>query len=68
VHENDERLAALDGLQYKVLSQGDAAPLHLWGAHQVWYGASCVSPKNLRNAWSSTSRDSGALAPRSWSS
>src|SRR6202158_3354968 len=34
VHENGEWLAALDGLQYKVLAQGDAALLHLWGAQQ----------------------------------
>jgi hypothetical protein len=34
VHENGEWLAALDGLQYKVRSQGDAALLHLWGAEQ----------------------------------
>jgi len=34
VHENGEWLAALDGLQYKVLSQGDVALLHLWGAQQ----------------------------------
>ena len=30
VHENGEWLAALDGLQYEVRSQGDAALLHLW--------------------------------------
>src|SRR5271165_1310723 len=34
VHENGEWLAALDGLQYKVRSQGDGALLHLWGAQQ----------------------------------
>jgi hypothetical protein len=34
VHENGEWVAALDGLQYKVRSQGDAALLHLWGAQQ----------------------------------
>ena len=34
VHENGEWLAALDGLQYKVRAQGDAALLHLWGAQQ----------------------------------
>src|SRR6202035_3885789 len=34
VHENGEWLAALDGLQYKVRSQGDTALLHLWGAEQ----------------------------------
>src|ERR1700680_5266271 len=34
VHEKGERPAALDGLQYKVRAQGDAALLHLWGAQQ----------------------------------
>ena len=34
VHENGQWLAALDGLQYKVRAQGDAALLHLWGAQQ----------------------------------
>src|SRR5882762_6107929 len=34
VHENGEWLAALDGLQYNVRSQGDVALLHLWGAEQ----------------------------------
>src|SRR3984893_12617665 len=34
VHENGKWLAAPDGLQYKVRSQGDAALLHLWGAQQ----------------------------------
>jgi hypothetical protein len=34
VHENGEWVAALDGLQYNVRSQGDAALLHLWGARQ----------------------------------
>jgi len=32
VHENGERLAALDGLQFEVRQQGDAALLHLWSA------------------------------------
>ena len=34
VHENGEWLAALDGLQFKVRSQGEVALLHLWGAQQ----------------------------------
>jgi hypothetical protein len=34
VHENGEWLAALDGLQYTVRAQGDAALLHVWGAQQ----------------------------------
>jgi hypothetical protein len=34
VHENGEWLAALDGLQYIVRAQGDAALLHLWGSQQ----------------------------------
>jgi hypothetical protein len=34
VHENGEWIAALDGLQYEVRAQGDAALLHLWSAQQ----------------------------------
>jgi hypothetical protein len=34
VHENGEWLAALQGLQYEVRIQGDAALLHLWSAQQ----------------------------------
>jgi len=34
VHENGEWLAALDGLQYNVRAQGDAALLHFWGSQQ----------------------------------
>src|SRR5579863_4445950 len=34
VRENGEWLAALDGLQYEVRAQGDAALLHLWSAQQ----------------------------------
>src|SRR6266853_6542641 len=34
VHENGEWLAGLDGLQFKVRSQGEAALLHLWGTQQ----------------------------------
>ena len=34
VRENGEWLAALDGVQYEVRAQGDAALLHLWSAQQ----------------------------------
>jgi hypothetical protein len=34
VRENGEWLAALDGVQYEVRSQGEAALLHLWSAQQ----------------------------------
>jgi len=34
VRENGEWLAALDGLQYEVREQGDAALLHMWSAQQ----------------------------------
>ncbi|HEY2645468.1 MAG TPA: hypothetical protein VGI34_00755, partial [Candidatus Acidoferrales bacterium] len=34
VRENGEWLAGLDGLQYEVSTQGDAALLHLWTAQQ----------------------------------
>jgi hypothetical protein len=34
VHENGEWLATLNGLQYEVRPQGDAALLHLWSAQQ----------------------------------
>src|SRR5665213_710373 len=34
VRENGEWLAGLDGVQYEVSVQGDAALLHLWSAHQ----------------------------------
>ncbi len=34
VRENGQWLAALDGLQYEVREQGDAALLHLWSAQQ----------------------------------
>src|ERR1700730_2373315 len=35
VRENGEWLAALDGVQYEVRAQGDAALLHLWSAQQT---------------------------------
>src|SRR5450756_783349 len=34
VRENGEWLVALDGVQYEVRAQGDAALLHLWSAQQ----------------------------------
>src|SRR3984957_7399059 len=34
VRENGEWLAGLDGVQYEVSAQGDAALLHLWSAQQ----------------------------------
>ncbi len=34
VRENGQWLAALDGVQYEVRAQGDAALLHLWSAQQ----------------------------------
>jgi len=34
VRENGEWLAALDGLQYEVRAQGEAALLHMWSARQ----------------------------------
>src|SRR5579862_1656752 len=34
VRENGEWLAELDGVQYEVSAQGDAALLHLWSAQQ----------------------------------
>ncbi len=34
LHENGEWLAALDGKQFRVRGQGDAALLHVWGAQQ----------------------------------
>src|SRR4029077_17274674 len=34
VRENGEWLAGLDGVQYEVRPQGDAALLHLWSAHE----------------------------------
>lgn len=34
VRENGERLAALDGVQYEVRPDGDAALLHLWSAEE----------------------------------
>src|SRR5260370_11531338 len=34
VEENGEWLACLDGLQFKVRSQGEAALLHFWGTRQ----------------------------------
>jgi hypothetical protein len=35
VRENGQWLAALDGVQYEVRAQGDAALLHLWSAQQT---------------------------------
>jgi hypothetical protein len=34
VRENGEWLAGLDGVQYEVSAQGEAALLHLWSAQQ----------------------------------
>src|SRR5271163_4960302 len=35
VRENGEWLAALDGVNYEVRAQGEAALLHLWSAQQT---------------------------------
>ena len=56
---------ALEGVQYEVRAQGDAALLHLWGAAAKPGAARArVWPKNRANAWSWKSAVSGIRGTR----